>query len=165
MTTLRIDDATAAEGLSPVRKLLYLVLLLAVKDRATEVRFEPASDRWELRYRVAGTVYDMVPPPRFLRIDAEAARLAGLRWWRHPWLALHALVARIRRRPCTLHAEVRLVIADHEVPVKVRIARPATANVVIELSENESAVEAAQRLLTDILGRQGESLADPEGAV
>src|SRR5688500_16516993 len=50
----------------PVHKLIHLVLLIALKDRATEVVFEPRPDEIRLAYRVDGTLHDMVPPPAFL---------------------------------------------------------------------------------------------------
>src|SRR5262245_20264551 len=60
------DDLTELEEIDyarPIPTLVRMVLLLALKDRATEVRFEPLSDRYQLSYRVGGTLFDMVPPP------------------------------------------------------------------------------------------------------
>ena len=40
--TVDLRDPGAFATATPARQLLYLVLLLAVKDRASEVRFDPA---------------------------------------------------------------------------------------------------------------------------
>src|SRR5688500_7329194 len=51
---------------APVRKLLNMVMLLAIKDRASDIHFEPFEDEYKLRYRCDGVMYEMVPPPRHL---------------------------------------------------------------------------------------------------
>ena len=51
---------------APVRKLLNMVLLLAIKDKASDIHFEPFEDEFKMRYRVDGVLYEMVPPPRHL---------------------------------------------------------------------------------------------------
>ena len=59
---------------APVRKLLNMVLLLAIKDKASDVHFEPFEDEFKMRYRVDGVLYEMVPPPRHLSM-AIATRI------------------------------------------------------------------------------------------
>ena len=51
---------------APVRKLLNLVLLQAIKDKASDIHFEPFEDEFKMRYRIDGVLYEMVPPPRHL---------------------------------------------------------------------------------------------------
>src|SRR5207248_2534312 len=51
---------------APVRKLLNMVLLLSIKDRASDIHFEPFEDEYKMRYRCDGVLYEMVPPPRHL---------------------------------------------------------------------------------------------------
>ena len=41
-------------------------MLLAIKDRASDIHFEPFEDEYKLRYRCDGVMYEMVPPPRHL---------------------------------------------------------------------------------------------------
>jgi type IV pilus assembly protein PilB len=50
----------------PIRKLLNMVLLLAIKDQASDVHFEPFEDEFKIRVRADGVLYEMVPPPRHL---------------------------------------------------------------------------------------------------
>ncbi|MEK6250159.1 MAG: ATPase, T2SS/T4P/T4SS family [Planctomycetales bacterium] len=62
-------DLTGAEALAdaaPVRKLLNMVLLLAIKDRASDLHFEPFESEFRIRVKADGVLYEMVPPPRHL---------------------------------------------------------------------------------------------------
>lgn len=59
--------ASAAEDNKVVR-LLNLVLLQAIKDRASDIHFEPFEDEFRMRYRIDGILYEMVPPPRHLAL-------------------------------------------------------------------------------------------------
>ena len=62
-------DLTSAEALAdsaPVRKLLNMVLLLAIKDHASDIHFEPFEDEFRIRIKADGVLYEMVPPPRHL---------------------------------------------------------------------------------------------------
>ena len=52
----------------PVRKLLNMVLLLAIKDRASDLHFEPFETEFKIRIRSDGVLYEMVPPPRHLAL-------------------------------------------------------------------------------------------------
>lgn len=53
------EDVNAA----PVVKLLNLVLLQAIKDRASDIHLEPFEKEFKIRYRVDGVLYEMMPPP------------------------------------------------------------------------------------------------------
>ena len=62
-------DLTGAEALAdsvPVRRLLNMVLLLAIKDHARDIHFEPFEDEFRIRIKADGVLYEMVPPPRHL---------------------------------------------------------------------------------------------------
>ncbi len=51
---------------APVRKLVNMILLLAIKDQASDIHFEPFEDEFKVRVRADGVLYEMVPPPRHL---------------------------------------------------------------------------------------------------
>ena len=51
---------------SPIRKLLNMVMLLAIKDKASDIHFEPFEDEFKIRVKADGVLYEMVPPPRHL---------------------------------------------------------------------------------------------------
>ena len=62
-------DLTSVEALAdsaPVRKLLNMVLLMAIKDHASDLHFEPFENEFKIRIRADGILYEMVPPPRHL---------------------------------------------------------------------------------------------------
>ncbi|MBC8289502.1 MAG: pilus assembly protein PilB, partial [Planctomycetes bacterium] len=61
---------------SPIRKLLNMVLLLAIKDKASDVHFEPFEDEFKIRVKADGVLYEMVPPPRHLS-NALTTRIQG----------------------------------------------------------------------------------------
>jgi type IV pilus assembly protein PilB len=50
----------------PVVKLLNLILLGAIKDRASDIHIEPFEKDFKVRYRVDGVLYEMMPPPAHL---------------------------------------------------------------------------------------------------
>lgn len=51
---------------APVRKLINMVLLMAIRDKASDIHFEPFEDEFRMRYRVDGLMMELVPPPRHL---------------------------------------------------------------------------------------------------
>ena len=40
----------------------------AIKDRSSDIHFEPFEDEFKMRYRIDGVLYDMVPPPAHLAL-------------------------------------------------------------------------------------------------
>ena len=64
--TLDLTSVEALADSAPVRKLLNMVLLLAIKDRASDLHFEPFEHEFKIRIRADGVLYEMVPPPRHL---------------------------------------------------------------------------------------------------
>jgi len=59
--------ASAAED-NKVIRLLNLVLLQAIKDKASDIHFEPFEDEFKMRYRIDGILYEMIPPPKHLSL-------------------------------------------------------------------------------------------------
>ena len=62
-------DLTNVEALAdsaPVRKLLNMVMLLAIKDHASDLHFEPFEDEFKIRVKADGVLYEMVPPPQHM---------------------------------------------------------------------------------------------------
>ncbi|MEM1098189.1 MAG: type II secretion system ATPase GspE [Planctomycetota bacterium] len=51
-----------------VIRLLNLVLLQAIKDKASDIHFEPFEDEFKMRYRIDGVLYEMIPPPKHLAL-------------------------------------------------------------------------------------------------
>ncbi|MHB1426724.1 MAG: GspE/PulE family protein [Gemmataceae bacterium] len=73
-TSIDLEDMLEMANEAPVRKLINMVFLLAIKDHASDIHFEPFEDEYKMRYRCDGTLYEMVPPPRHLA-SAIASRI------------------------------------------------------------------------------------------
>jgi type IV pilus assembly protein PilB len=59
---------------NPVKKLLNLILLQAIRDKAADIHFEPFEDEFRIRYRIDGVLYEMESPPRHVAM-ALASRV------------------------------------------------------------------------------------------
>ncbi len=57
--------ASTEEG--PVIKLANLILVQAIKDRASDIHIEPFEKTVRLRYRIDGALVDATPPPKHLQ--------------------------------------------------------------------------------------------------
>lgn len=53
---------------TPIIRFVNLVLKQAIKDKASDVHFEPYEDAFRIRYRIDGALYEMAPPPRNLAV-------------------------------------------------------------------------------------------------
>ena len=65
-STIDLEAIEEMAEAAPVRKLLNMVLLLAIRDKASDIHFEPFEEEYKMRYRVDGVLYELVPPPRHL---------------------------------------------------------------------------------------------------
>ena len=64
--SIDFEELTELQNSAPVRKLINMVLLMAIRDHASDIHFEPFEDEYKMRYRCDGVLYEMVPPPRHL---------------------------------------------------------------------------------------------------
>ena len=64
------DEKAIAEqaGAAPVVRFVNLILYQAVKDRASDIHFEPFEKEFRIRYRIDGALYEMQPPPKRLAL-------------------------------------------------------------------------------------------------
>ena len=125
------------------KKLIGIVVLLALKDRATEICFEYASGSAVLSYVVNSVRYELVPPPAFV---------AG------------AVVNRVRvmaeldfaRREPSRHREINFQLGDRMIGAVVRS----------ESADNvERAIIELPELPTDCSGRAHAMLLRAVGAL
>lgn len=65
---ISLDQLAASTEEGPVIKLANLILLQAIKDRASDVHIEPFEKMVRLRYRIDGSLMDATPPPKNLQI-------------------------------------------------------------------------------------------------
>ena len=66
--SIDLDELKELADSNPVKKLLNLVLLQAIRDRASDIHFEPFEKEFKMRYRIDGVLYEMVPPPRHIAV-------------------------------------------------------------------------------------------------
>ena len=62
--SIDLDELREMAESSPVKKLVNLVLLQSIRDKASDVHFEPFEDEFKMRYRIDGVLFEMVPPPK-----------------------------------------------------------------------------------------------------
>ena len=65
-TSIDLESLMEIQDAAPVRKLINMVFLLAIKDHASDIHFEPFEEEYKIRMRCDGILYEMVPPPRHL---------------------------------------------------------------------------------------------------
>ncbi|MBL7185964.1 MAG: Flp pilus assembly complex ATPase component TadA [Phycisphaerae bacterium] len=65
-TSIDLDELKELSESNPVKKLLNLVLLQAIRDKASDIHFEPFENEYKMRYRIDGVLYEMVPPPKYI---------------------------------------------------------------------------------------------------
>jgi len=64
--SIDLDELKELSESNPVKKLLNLVLLQAIRDKASDIHFEPFEDEYKMRYRIDGVLYEMIPPPKYI---------------------------------------------------------------------------------------------------
>jgi len=140
---------------APIIKLVNLVLLQAIKERASDLHIEPFERSLRIRYRVDGILHETVPPPRHLR-DAIISRIkvmAGLN---------------IAERRLPQDGRIKLSMADRN--VELRVSCLPTVNgesVVMRILDSEVMGLSLENLgmLPDTLETYEKVIARPNGIV
>jgi type IV pilus assembly protein PilB len=65
---VNLDQLAASSEEAPVIKLANLILVQAIKDRASDIHVEPFEKSLRLRYRVDGVLLDATPPPKQMQL-------------------------------------------------------------------------------------------------
>ncbi|MFC5049539.1 GspE/PulE family protein [Rubritalea spongiae] len=68
-TTLNADgteDVASEANSAPIIRYVDLVLFQAIKEKASDIHFEPFDNDFKIRYRVDGGLFEMSPPPAHL---------------------------------------------------------------------------------------------------
>src|SRR5205085_1546428 len=71
---VNLDELAASTEEAPVIKLANLIIVQAIKDRASDIHIEPFEKTVRLRYRIDGSLIDVTPPPKNMQV-ALASRL------------------------------------------------------------------------------------------
>jgi type IV pilus assembly protein PilB len=65
---VNLDQLAASSEEAPVIKLANLILVQAIKDRASDIHVEPFEKGMKLRYRVDGVLAEATPPPKQMQL-------------------------------------------------------------------------------------------------
>ena len=65
---VNLDQLAASSEEAPVVKLANLILVQAVKDRASDIHIEPFEKTLRLRYRIDGVLMEATPPPKQMQL-------------------------------------------------------------------------------------------------
>ncbi len=53
---------------TPIIRFVNLVIGQAIRDKASDIHFEPFEHEFKIRYRIDGALYEMAPPPKALAL-------------------------------------------------------------------------------------------------
>ncbi|HEY8241120.1 MAG TPA: ATPase, T2SS/T4P/T4SS family [Kiritimatiellia bacterium] len=151
----RSDDLLRAADQAPVTQLMNLILLEAVKQRASDVHVEPFEDRLQVRYRIDGFLYEQSSPPKNL----EAALVSRLK-------VMAKLDIAERRLPQDGMASVR--VGEREIDIRVSTIPVAEGErVVLRLLNRDSALLSLPDLgmPDEVLTRFKTLLREPNGVI
>jgi type IV pilus assembly protein PilB len=62
------EDIESEANSAPIMRYVDLVLYQAIKEKASDIHFEPFEKDFKIRYRVDGALYEMAPPPVHLAL-------------------------------------------------------------------------------------------------
>jgi type IV pilus assembly protein PilB len=69
------DEAALSEaelermaGQTPIIHFVNLVLAQAIRDKSSDIHFEPFESEFKIRYRIDGALHEMTPPPKTLAL-------------------------------------------------------------------------------------------------
>ena len=66
--TFNAQDIESEANSAPIIRYVDLVLYQAIKEKASDIHFEPFEKDFKIRYRVDGALYEMAPPPIHLAL-------------------------------------------------------------------------------------------------
>jgi general secretion pathway protein E len=149
------DDLLRMADQAPVTQLVNVILLEAVKARASDVHVEPFEQKLRVRYRIDGFLYEQASPPKHL----EAALVSRLK-------VMAKLDIAEKRLPQDGTARVR--VGEREIDIRVSTIPVAEGErVVLRLLNRDSAVLPLTELgmPDDVLARFRRVIREPHGVV
>ncbi len=103
------DQRRDGRGSGVAGKLLNMVLLLAIKDKASDIHFEPFEEEYKMRYRVDGVLYELgaaaaSPCPKATDLEPHQG---------------HVQPGHSRAASCLGTAGIQLALGGNEVDIRV----------------------------------------------
>ena len=146
-------DLLSVAATAPVSQLINLILLDAIKQRASDIHFEPEPKRLRIRYRIDGVLYEQAAPP----VQMILSLVSRLKVMAHMDIAE-------RRLP--QDGMTRVTIGDRECDIRVSTIPVADGErVVLRLLDKQSALLplTALGMQADCLDRVRELIDEPSG--
>ncbi len=132
---VRSDDLLSGSANAPVTQLVNLILLDAVKKKASDIHVEPFESRLRIRFRIDGVLYEQTSPPRHV----EASLVSRLK-------VMGRMDIAEKRLPQDGMAKVR--VGEREIDIRVSTVPVAEGErVVLRLLDRDSSL-----LPLDVLG-------------
>ncbi len=138
---------------APIVKFVDVVLYQAIKDKASDIHFEPFEKEFKIRYRIDGTLYEMAPPPKNLAVPviSRVKIMSGLN------------IAE-RRKP--QDGRIQLKIAGKQVDLRVSTLPTSHGESVVLRVLDRSVVNLDLDVLgigEDVLGKIRDIISMPNG--
>ena len=119
---------------APVSQLVNLILLGAVKQKASDIHFEPFENRTRIRYRVDGVMYEQTAPPKSM----ESSLISRLKVMAHLDIAE-------KRQPQDGMAKVK--VGKREIDMRVSTVPVAEGErIVLRLLDKTTAMTSLENL-------------------
>lgn len=143
-----LQDLEKAANEAPIVRFVNIVLQQAIKDKASDIHFEPFSDEFRVRYRIDGALFEMAPPPKSLAVPviSRIKVMSGLNIAerRHPQDGRIEL--RINRKPIDMR--VSTLPTRYGESVVLRILDRSVVNLSLDsLGMNDYVKENIRRLI------------------
>ncbi|MFM7110544.1 MAG: ATPase, T2SS/T4P/T4SS family, partial [Planctomycetota bacterium] len=65
-SSIDLDSAMEMADSAPVRRLINMIFLSSIRDRAADIHFEPFEEEYRIRIKADGVLQELQPPPKFL---------------------------------------------------------------------------------------------------
>jgi general secretion pathway protein E len=144
----RTEDLLGSDAQAPVIRVINALLLQALRERASDLHFEPYEARSVVRFRVDGVLHDVLEPPRAL----HAALVSRLK-------IMASLDIAEKRLP--QDGRISLKLGDRAVDVRMSTLPTGSGErVVLRLLDKESA-----QLDLASLGMAGDTLASVDALI
>jgi type IV pilus assembly protein PilB len=122
------QDLEAMAEQQPIIRFVNLVLGQAIRDKASDIHFEPFEQEFKIRYRIDGALYEMAPPPKALAlpITSRIKVLANLN---------------IAERRIPQDGRIKITISGHPVDLRVSTLPTQFGESVVLRVLDQSAVQ------------------------
>lgn len=150
---VKSEDLLQIAGEAPVSRLVNLILLEAMKGRASDIHFEPFESRLRVRYRIDGTLYEQSSPPKHM----ELALVSRLKVMAHMDIAEKRLpqdgMARVRVGEREIDIRISTVpVAEGERVVLRLLDRASALLPMADLGMSQHVMDSFADLLTQTYG-------------